>query len=160
IEVLTDGASAIYGTDAIAGVVNIILRDDFDGAESRLGMSTLTGGGGEAFQAGQTFGVSEEHAHGLISYEYSSDNPLDANDRSFSRAAADPTYLLPRNEKHGFFASGGVTLAEAVRISGDAYYNNRNTRSFSSDLDPFFGLTNVSQSVAVEQLGGAVGVEV
>ena len=33
VEVLKDGASAIYGSDAIAGVVNIITRDDFDGAE-------------------------------------------------------------------------------------------------------------------------------
>ncbi|MCR4532822.1 TonB-dependent receptor plug domain-containing protein, partial [Acinetobacter venetianus] len=35
IDVLLDGASALYGADAVAGVVNIILRNDFDGAETR-----------------------------------------------------------------------------------------------------------------------------
>src|SRR6186713_2281506 len=35
IEVMMDGASAIYGADAVAGVVNIVLRENFDGAESR-----------------------------------------------------------------------------------------------------------------------------
>ena len=39
VEVLKDGASAIYGSDAIAGVVNIITRDDFDGAELSIPVS-------------------------------------------------------------------------------------------------------------------------
>ena len=42
IEVLTDGASAVYGSDAIAGVVNVILRDDYEGAETRLRFGTVT----------------------------------------------------------------------------------------------------------------------
>jgi iron complex outermembrane recepter protein len=45
VEVLRDGASAQYGSDAIAGVVNIILKDDTSGAASLLGGTTLDGGG-------------------------------------------------------------------------------------------------------------------
>src|SRR5512134_2886686 len=45
IEVLKDGASAVYGSDAVAGVVNIILRDDFEGAE-------ITAGGGWTTESG------------------------------------------------------------------------------------------------------------
>ena len=42
IEILSDGASAVYGSDAIAGVINIITRKDFNGAEFRLGKSTVS----------------------------------------------------------------------------------------------------------------------
>jgi len=43
IEVLRDGAAAIYGTDAVAGVVNTVLRDDFDGAQVEFQYGTATG---------------------------------------------------------------------------------------------------------------------
>src|SRR5262249_4297006 len=42
VEVLTDGASAIYGSDAIGGVVNFVLRDNFEGAETRLSYGGVT----------------------------------------------------------------------------------------------------------------------
>lgn len=44
VEVLTDGASAVYGSDAVGGVVNFKLRDDYDGAETRLRLGTATTG--------------------------------------------------------------------------------------------------------------------
>jgi iron complex outermembrane receptor protein len=68
IEVLEDGASAIYGSDAIAGVINIITRRNFDGAEAHAyygeyedgggttEVSMTLGGGGERFNA--VFGAS------------------------------------------------------------------------------------------------------
>jgi outer membrane receptor protein involved in Fe transport len=45
VEVLSDGASALYGSDAMAGVVNIVTRKDFDGAETALRYGTSTAGG-------------------------------------------------------------------------------------------------------------------
>ncbi len=50
IEILKDGASAIYGSDAIAGVVNFILRKDYTGAEATVGYGapTRSGGGAES----------------------------------------------------------------------------------------------------------------
>ena len=49
VEVLKDGASAVYGSDAIGGVINFILRQDFRGAEITLyaGKPTRSGGGGQ-----------------------------------------------------------------------------------------------------------------
>ena len=46
LEVLTDGAAAIYGSDAIAGVVNIILKDDYEGGTINTNVSEYTDGGG------------------------------------------------------------------------------------------------------------------
>lgn len=47
IEVLKDGASALYGSDAIAGVVNILLYEDFQGTEVRAGLGSSTEGTGQ-----------------------------------------------------------------------------------------------------------------
>src|SRR5690554_4242075 len=47
IEVLSDGASAVYGSDAIAGVINIITRKDFEGAEIMAGIGRPSNDGGD-----------------------------------------------------------------------------------------------------------------
>lgn len=58
IEILSDGASAVYGSDAIGGVVNIILRKDFNGAELRYGVGQTKIQGGDLEDASATFGIS------------------------------------------------------------------------------------------------------
>lgn len=64
IEVLRDGASAQYGSDAIAGVVNIILKDDVSGHASLLGGSTLDGGGTTArWSIDKGFRLGEARLH-------------------------------------------------------------------------------------------------
>ncbi len=77
VEVLKDGASAIYGSDAIAGVVNIITRDDFDGAELSIqGGASQEGddrmdemsfvGGVQGDRGSIVFSVSMAEKHGLL----------------------------------------------------------------------------------------------
>ena len=58
IEILSDGASAVYGSDAIGGVVNVILRKDFNGAELRYGIGQTKITGGDLEDAAVTFGIS------------------------------------------------------------------------------------------------------
>ncbi len=60
IEILSDGASAIYGSDAIGGVVNIILRKDFNGAELRYGVGQTKVQGGDLEDASAVFGVASD----------------------------------------------------------------------------------------------------
>ena len=60
IEILTDGASAVYGSDAIGGVVNIILRKDFDGVELRYGIGQTEVEGGDLEDASVVFGTSSD----------------------------------------------------------------------------------------------------
>ncbi len=60
IEILSDGASAIYGSDAIGGVVNIILRSDFNGAELRYGVGNTAITGGDTEEASLVFGTSSD----------------------------------------------------------------------------------------------------
>ena len=64
IEILSDGASAVYGSDAIAGVINIITRKNFTGAELRIGASevSLPNDGGDREEGSAVFGASTDKA--------------------------------------------------------------------------------------------------
>ena len=83
IEVLPDGASAIYGADAVAGVVNIIMRDNFTGAQSELRYGAAPGGRAE-WMASQLFGIRWRGGHAMMDYEYSDATPLPAAARAYA----------------------------------------------------------------------------
>lgn len=84
VEVLTDGASAIYGSDAIGGVVNFILRDNYDGAETRLRYGVAKGGARPEVLFGQSFGKSWNTGNVLLSYEYYDTDNLASSDRDIT----------------------------------------------------------------------------
>ena len=85
IEVLKDGASAIYGSDAIAGVVNVITRKRFDGAEAQVYLGQYGEGDGDLNQYSFTLGANGERGSLTLSAEYSKQDPVMAKDRWFSR---------------------------------------------------------------------------
>jgi outer membrane receptor protein involved in Fe transport len=86
IEILKDGASAVYGSDAIAGVVNIITRKHFSGAEATAFTGGATrGGDGFVYDFSATVGSSSERGNVLFGGGYFKQQPVWAGDRSFSR---------------------------------------------------------------------------
>lgn len=66
IEVLTDGASAIYGSDAIGGVVNIVTKKDFEGAEFMIGATRPETDGGDREEASAVIGIVGNKGRALI----------------------------------------------------------------------------------------------
>ncbi len=83
IEILPDGASALYGSDAIAGVVNIVLKDDFQGAETQVRYGGAPGGRDETVVS-QLLGTHWSSGKAMLVYEYSDDTPLDASARGYA----------------------------------------------------------------------------
>ncbi len=81
IEILTDGASAIYGSDAVGGVVNIILRKDFDGAQTSVNYFTVADGDHDAVTASQLIGKSWDNGGIMAAYEYYDRTPLARSER-------------------------------------------------------------------------------
>ena len=85
VEVLKDGASAVYGSDAIAGVVNIITRDDFEGAEFTTSYGETSEGDGAQENASFTFGTASENGNFVVSGYYANQEPIWAGDRDYSK---------------------------------------------------------------------------
>lgn len=87
IEILKDGASAIYGSDAIAGVVNIILKKEFSGVEvsARVGNTTEKDALEQAYSA--TWGVVTEKGSALVIADWFKRNGLYLRDRDYSVSA-------------------------------------------------------------------------
>lgn len=85
IEVLKDGASSIYGSDAIAGVVNVITRKRFNGGEANVYLGQYGQGDGDTKQYSFTLGAEGERGSLTLSAEYNKQEPVWAADRWFSK---------------------------------------------------------------------------
>jgi iron complex outermembrane receptor protein len=94
VEILKDGASAIYGTDAIGGVINFILRKDFTGVEVYGDYYVTEHPGGNSNRANATFGfgsLDTDRYNAFLSVDYFRQQSLAARHRDFSRTAYIPS---------------------------------------------------------------------
>ncbi len=82
-DLLTDGASSVYGSDAVAGVVNVILRKDFDGLELQVNGDVNPMGAGEDYTISAAWGFSTDRAVFGIGAEYQFRDEVTARDRDF-----------------------------------------------------------------------------
>jgi outer membrane receptor protein involved in Fe transport len=125
IEIVTGGAAAVYGSDAVAGVVNIILRDDYQGLEmsSALGGATESGGflqhysllGGRAWDSGNAF----------ADVDCAWQQQIDSSQRSFVPADIAGTTLLPKNRYCSTVVSATRDLAGKAAGSLTGIYTTR-----------------------------------
>lgn len=84
VEVLTDGASAIYGSDAIAGVINIVMKDSFEGTEVSAKLGDTLEGGGDSQELSFTSGLSEERYELVGNISYHKRGEVGYSDRDFA----------------------------------------------------------------------------
>ena len=84
IEILTDSASAVYGADAIGGVINFIMRDDYNGAEIQVGMTRPEAEGADEEQVKALFGASSDRGKVLASMEFYERGAIFDGDRDYS----------------------------------------------------------------------------
>ncbi|MFC4528410.1 TonB-dependent receptor [Dyella halodurans] len=95
IEVLKDGASSIYGSDAIAGVVNVITRSNFTGAEAKAYVGEYEQGDGKKQSYDFTLGTANERGSIMVSAQYQKEDPVWAKDREFSAFPSGPNHPGP-----------------------------------------------------------------
>ncbi len=86
VEVLKDGASAIYGSDAIGGVVNLITRKDFEGTEGAIYTGTTQGGGGTIYDVSVVTGINSKKGNVVFSAGYYEQRKIMAGQRGFSKS--------------------------------------------------------------------------
>jgi iron complex outermembrane receptor protein len=123
IEVLTDGASAIYGTDAIAGVINFITRRDYQGLEVGADAQIPQESGGELYTAKLLGGYGSLSKQGWNVYggfNYRKQDPMLGTDREFSRRSVIP--------ERGFNAASPTTFPAnwSQTVSGVTTVGNAN----------------------------------
>ena len=117
-EVVTGGASAVYGSDAIAGVVNFILRDDFEGLEARAQGNLNSRGDGFAGDVTVTAGgnFANDRGNAVISVNYFNRDPIDVSAREFSTSVIGDV-AVP-GEAQRILGVGGSSFVPNGRFAG------------------------------------------
>lgn len=103
VEVLTDGASATYGSDAIGGVINFILRKDFDGGILRYGETKTSVKGGDRNELSAVFGMTGDKGRFLVGASHNS------RDIIWQRDAALPVPRGASSYGNNYFSSPGLS---------------------------------------------------
>ncbi len=109
IEVLTVGASSVYGSDAVAGVVNFIMRKDFQGLQATIDIGASSRGDGQRQGGSFTFGQVGEKGNIIAGVDYNKFHSISSGARDFSK---DATYL-----SYGQVFNGGSSRTPFGRIS-------------------------------------------
>lgn len=121
IEVLADGASAIYGSDAVGGVVNIILKRRLNGAETTARIGSVTTGDKRDVQLGQSFGRTWSTGGIMIAYEYDRQARLASSDRAYA-ASADSRPFGGTDHRYYFSLPGNILGVDpATGVFGPLY---------------------------------------
>lgn len=147
VQVLTGGASAVYGSDAIAGVVNFILEENFEGAQASARYGITAEGDGKERNVNLTVGSNSEDGRSNITFfaEYNKRDEVMAGDRGFSSQAITesvvngvPTVLFSGSTT----APGGRLARGTTAITWDANgvprpFNSTRTPTSAGDLYNF-----------------------
>ncbi|HEX9955377.1 MAG TPA: TonB-dependent receptor [Allosphingosinicella sp.] len=83
VEILKSGASSIYGSDAIAGVVNLLTRKSTDGLDLRMNSSVPLRGGGESYGVSAAYGKDFGRGYFIAGVDYNHRNELERGDRDY-----------------------------------------------------------------------------
>jgi len=122
IEVLTDGASAVYGSDAIAGVVNFITRKDYQGAELQLnyGISDRDDGARKGFSI--TFGQTSDKGSLIGGIDYNKTDQILAGHRDFSQYSLSLNRTGTTVRRAGSFTGPGGYFVGVPQFANCSYY--------------------------------------
>ncbi len=158
VEVLKDGASGVYGSDAVAGVINFILRKDFKGVElsGQYGQPTRAGGGHSA-KWGMVFGFGDmdtDHFSAMASLDIAKDTAIYGSQRSYAgkswaddglfdeSATAtgairtyDPTIVTSHNQGSAIYADGSHIGNILGPTSASSTTNNCSANGMSFDAN-------------------------
>ncbi|MGJ4728088.1 TonB-dependent receptor domain-containing protein [Luteimonas sp. SDU101] len=125
IEVVADGASAIYGSDAVGGVGNVILRRDFDGVAVGARYGAATDGGLATREATATGGAIWRGGGLIATWKTSRNDPIRADQRRYAEGMYAPTTLYQEGDLRSCVLSAYQALGEAGELRVDALASER-----------------------------------
>ncbi|PKP98901.1 MAG: TonB-dependent receptor [Alphaproteobacteria bacterium HGW-Alphaproteobacteria-15] len=127
VEVLPDGASALYGSDAVAGVINVILRRNFEGVTTSAQIGSSTASGNFRQQVDIVAGTTWSSGGAMVAYDFTNTSAVNASQRSFSDPLEPDTTLFPASERHAAMLSAYQEITPAIELSVDALYSRRDS---------------------------------
>lgn len=147
VEILSGSASAVYGSDAIAGVVNFVLKRSADGIRVDFRQGLTEDGGGDSQRFTVTAGGTRGNFHGVVGVELLRQKPLWAYDRDIQDSTKDsPTNTTARraylrfDEYDDYLDPGSATCdALAAQNGGTTYYANRPRYGYFCGSDESIG---------------------
>lgn len=149
LEIVPDGASALYGSDAVGGVANVILKRDFSGLDTSVRLGGSTDGGN--FQQEYTAVTGSRWGSGgaLVAGDYSRFSSVSAGQRSYTDILEPSASLVPRLRHFNVLASGHQDLTDGIAFEGDVLYSVRRSQSadpYSTDAPATeYGLTHADR---------------
>lgn len=157
VEIVTDSASAIYGSDAVAGVVNVILKKDYEGARTSLSYGYAPDGGGAQKRASQLFGAGWTGGNVMLAYEHMQQDAVDAKYRDFTESAQEPNSLLPATKSNSVTVTAKQDVTSSSSVFVDGLYVARDANRYATDLS--FSPAPFAYPATLRKLAVAMGAE-
>lgn len=157
IEILTGGASAIYGSDAVAGVVNVVLKTNYEGDSVKLRVGTTTTGGGDFGDLQWVGGRTGDNWSVLYAFEHLTDEPIFAFQRDFMDSRQDnPLPPAVGNQPVGTLrllrpASGAAAAGSYIAPPPGA------CEAFGGEIERFTFRSQIASTGQIITLGEACG---
>lgn len=160
IEIVADGASAQYGSDAVAGVANVILRRDFRGVVTSARLGGATDGGYTQAHLDAVAGTSWEGGGALLAYDFARNTAIAARQRDYASALAPDFSLYPKTRRHALTMAAHQDVAPGIALKLDALYAKRwsttagGTRTDKYLLQPVTETFSINPELDLELGGG------
>lgn len=147
VDILTDGASAIYGADAVGGVVNIITRSHYVGGDTSISAAIPTRGGGEEYRVAQSFGADWGSGGALLSAEAYRIHAIGNDDVGyiFDDPNSVGSLISAGQERYSALGSLHQKLSEKVELFADVAWSER--KANGDRTIPQFGIVFHQESV-------------
>ncbi|WP_332794424.1 TonB-dependent receptor [Sphingomonas sp. RB3P16] len=148
IEIVADGSSALYGSDAVGGVANVLLRKDYQGLWTSARIAGTTDGGDFQQDYNLVTGGKWQGGGVMIAGDYNRSSTLFARDRSYTQTIDGSTSLIPAQQQVSGVLSGHQQLSSALTFDLDGQYSRR-----TSDMSfPSTTMSNARTNGALFQM--------
>jgi len=137
LEIVPDGASAIYGSDAVGGVANVILKRDFDGVTLGARYGGATDGGLATREYTATAGTTWASGGLIVTFKDADADPIYSSHRSYTKYLIDPYSIYNGSNLRSGLVSVHQSMGDVAELRLDALRTERDTTEY-------FGLTTDS----------------
>ncbi|WP_066091549.1 TonB-dependent receptor plug domain-containing protein [Xanthomonas massiliensis] len=154
LEIIPDGASAIYGSDAVGGVANVVLKRDFDGVAVGARYGGATDGGLATREYSATAGTAWSSGGLIATFKDTSSDPIQARQRRYTRHLVEPYTIYGGSDTRSGLVSLHQSVSDVAELRLDALRTDRDMERYVSQAGSYYrytpetSITLVSPSIA------------